>query len=352
MTLDMGNTDKLRNSAQGRPPRHQDRAAVGQPLRRRVRCRRQHHPLRAGGLEGRRPRRSRPSSRPRRQAIHGPDRLCQPHKSARRQQARPGKPRRLRRLRPFDPAGRGRMPRSTRCSRPPQPRTRPRPSARTTCSAARRTARPSDPGGRSLAVGRQAAARIRRHRLLPVGPSARRYAPLLKKMNVQSWVEFSRAVKSARPPDGSPQPSCRGWSGAPRPATRWASRPVRSVGPLRGDPVRRRAAAYRDISSGFAGAAVLSAEAQGDEVRARIQSASRSTGRGQAAEGAPRVPAGSGADRRSPGGWKNKGDGEVTSCCNSAAGPRSSQAARPLQGLAADRRRDQGGAGVLDVRLM
>ena len=66
-------------------------------------------------------------------------------------------------------------PRSMPCSRPRSARMRPRPSGRTNCSAARRAARRSSiPGGRALAAGRPAAARIRRRRLLPVRPSARR----------------------------------------------------------------------------------------------------------------------------------------------------------------------------------
>ena len=56
MTLDMGNTDKLSEfRAEARAARHQGRAAVDQPLRRGLRGRRQHHPLRARRAQRRRP---------------------------------------------------------------------------------------------------------------------------------------------------------------------------------------------------------------------------------------------------------------------------------------------------------
>ena len=58
MTYDMANTDKLVGiPRRGAAARRQGRAAVGQPLRRRFRGRRQHDPLRARGAEGRRARR-------------------------------------------------------------------------------------------------------------------------------------------------------------------------------------------------------------------------------------------------------------------------------------------------------
>jgi len=47
------------------------------------------------------------------------------------------------------------------------------------------------------------------------------YATALKRLRVQSWAEFSRAVKRrVRPRARSPRPWCRGWSGAPRPANK------------------------------------------------------------------------------------------------------------------------------------
>ena len=178
MTLDMGNTDKLSEfRAEAEPARHQGRAAVGQPLGRRVRCRRQDHPLCAGRAEGRRPAGGRGHRhRARREAVRRPHRLRQPHQSARRQQARAGKPcrrRRLRRARAEPGAGACRA--STPCSSTAQRDARGRgrrPERHVRRRGASRDHR--DPGGRGLAAGRQAAARIRRHRLLPLGPSARR----------------------------------------------------------------------------------------------------------------------------------------------------------------------------------
>jgi DNA polymerase-3 subunit alpha len=62
MTLDMGNTDKLSNSAAMPSASASRSAARDQPLRRRVRCRRGRDPLRARRDQGRRPRsRSNPS---------------------------------------------------------------------------------------------------------------------------------------------------------------------------------------------------------------------------------------------------------------------------------------------------
>ena len=50
------------------------------------------------------------------------------------------------------------------------------------------------------------------------------YAVVSKRLRVQSWSEFSRAVPApARPRARLPLPSFRAWNAAPRPATRWAS---------------------------------------------------------------------------------------------------------------------------------
>ena len=177
MTLDMGNTDKLSEfrAEAGRlglkvEPPSVNRSGVefdvdGSTI---------HYALAA--LEGRRPSGGRGDRhRARRQAVHRPDRLCEPHQSARRQQARAGKPRGLRRLRraraePGEGACRRRCHALDRAA---HARGRDRRAER----HVRRQRAPRDhrdPGGRSLAVGRQAAARIRRRRLLPVRPSARR----------------------------------------------------------------------------------------------------------------------------------------------------------------------------------
>ena len=101
------------------------------------------------------------------------------------------------------------------------------------------------------------------------------YTAVLKKLRVQSWAEFSRAVKNGRPPARSPAPWCRARNGAPRPATRWAS----SACPIRAEHYEavifsEGLAEYRDLlEPGTAVLLVLSAEVQGDDVRARIQSA-------------------------------------------------------------------------------
>ena len=84
----------------GRAARHQGRAAVGQSLGRGLRGRGQHDLLRARGAQRRRPAGGGHHRRgARRQAVRRPHRFRPPHQSARGQQARAGKPRRLRRLR-------------------------------------------------------------------------------------------------------------------------------------------------------------------------------------------------------------------------------------------------------------
>ena len=178
MTLDMGNTDKLSEfRAEARAARHQGRAAVGQPLGRRLRGRRQRHPLCAGGAQGRRPPGGRGDRRgARRAAVRRSRRFRAPHQSARRQQARARKPRRGRRLRRARSQPRARLRRrryhaGDRRSAPTSRRQWGSPN----CSAApRRARRCALPHGRAVAAGRAAAERIRRHRLLPLRPSARR----------------------------------------------------------------------------------------------------------------------------------------------------------------------------------
>ena len=142
MTLDMGNTDKLsefraeaeRLGIKVEPP-SVNRSGVG------VRGRGQHHPLRAGGAQGRRPAGGRSDRRgARRQAVRRSVGFRAPHQSARGQQARAGKPCRRRRLRRARAEPRaGASPPSTPCWRPRSARMRPSRSGRTTCSAARRS---------------------------------------------------------------------------------------------------------------------------------------------------------------------------------------------------------------------
>ena len=100
------------------------------------------------------------------------------------------------------------------------------------------------------------------------------YAAALKRLRVQSWSEFARAVKAAPAPAASPAPWWRAPSGAPRTAPKWAS----SVCPIRAAITKRCCSrrAWRNIaicsSPGTAVLLFLTAEVQGDEVRARIQS--------------------------------------------------------------------------------
>ena len=84
----------------GAAARRQGRAAVDQSLRRRVRCRGQHHLLRARRAARRRPPgRAKRSGCARRKAVRRHGRFRPPHQSARDQQARARKPRRLGRVR-------------------------------------------------------------------------------------------------------------------------------------------------------------------------------------------------------------------------------------------------------------
>jgi len=46
-----------------------------------------------------------------------------------------------------------------------------------------------------------------------LSPSARRLATVLKRLRVQSWAEFSRASRPARPRARLRRPWCRAWSG-------------------------------------------------------------------------------------------------------------------------------------------
>ena len=88
-------------SRRGRAARHQAGAAMRQPLRRCLRCRRQHHSLRAGRAQRRRRAGGAVDRRGEgHQAVHRPRRLRAAYQSARREQARAGKPRRLGRVRP------------------------------------------------------------------------------------------------------------------------------------------------------------------------------------------------------------------------------------------------------------
>ena len=127
------------------------------------------------------------------------------------------------------------------------------------------------------------------------------YAAALKRLRVQSWSEFSRAVKAG--------------AGAGRVAGTVVARTERRTknGSKMGiiglsDPsghyeavlFAEGLAQYRDLlEPGTAVLLFLTAEVQGDEVRARIQSVEPlDRGGGQDAEGPARLPARRGADRR------------------------------------------------------
>ena len=98
--------------------------------------------------------------------------------------------------------------------------------------------------GRAMAAGGTPAEGIRRDRLLPVGPSARRLCAALKRLRLQSWARVRRAVKS-----GVERRPCRRHGGgarrAPHPHRQQDGhhRAVRSHRALRGGDLRRRAAA-------------------------------------------------------------------------------------------------------------
>ena len=262
----------------GRAARHQGRAAVGQSLGRGVRGRRQHDLLRARRAQRRRPAGGGHHRRgARRKAVRRSDRLRPPHQSARGQQAGAGKPRRLRRLRHAraEPGAGARRGRRHAC-RPRNARMRPSRSGRTTCSAACRTARPSrsprsSPGSPADKLQREYDA----IGFFLSGHPLDEYASLLQKLKVQSWTEFSRSVKSG--------------ASAGRVAATVVSRTERrtKTGNKMGifglsDPSGHYEAIvfaeglqlYRDIlEPGAPVLLFLSAEAQGDEIRARIQSA-------------------------------------------------------------------------------
>ena len=153
-------------------------------------------------------------------------RLRRPHQSARRQQARAGKPGASRRLRRIRGQPRARVPGHGRgARRAPSARTMPRPSGRTNCSAAAATREPiALPQCRALAAGRAAAARIRGGRLFPLRPSARRLRRRAQETARAVLGRFFARGESRR--DRRPRRRHRGVarrSGAPAPAARWAS---------------------------------------------------------------------------------------------------------------------------------
>ena len=184
------------------------------------------------------------------------------------------------------------------------------------------------------------------------------YAAALKRMRVQSWAEFARAVRSGA--------SAGRVAGTVVARTERRTRTGSKMGIIGlSDPSGHFEAVlfseglqqFRDLlEPGSAVLLTLSAELQGDDVRARIQmvepldqaAAKLSKGlrvflRGEAPiESVAKRLEGTGAGRAA----QEKADGEVALVLMLARGHRGrGEAARPLQGLAADRRRHQGGAG-------
>ena len=279
------------------------------------------------------------------------DRFRQPHQSARRQQARAGKPRRVRRLRRAraQPGARACRRRRHALDRAAHARGRDA-SDRTTCSAARRTARPSPiPAVEPWLPADKLQREYDAIGFFLSGHPLDDYAALLKKLKraVLGRVLARGEVRRDRGPGRRDRGVAHGAAHQDRQQDGHL-RPVRSVRPLRGDHVRRRAAAVpRHARAGLAGAAVSHRRGAGRR-GARphpVGRAARSGGR-QAAEGPARVPARPGADRA--GRQAARRQGRRRGQHGAAARRRHrgrDQAARPLQGLAADRRRHQGGAG-------
>ena len=245
---------------------------------------------------------------------------------------------------------RGPMPRSMRCSRPRSAPTRRCRSGRTNCSAARPAARSLPlPAAEAVAAGRPAAARIRRHRLLPVRPSARRLRRAAQGHEgaVLGRVLARGEVRRQRRPGRRDRGVARRAAHQDRQQD-GHHRPVRSVRPLRGGAVRRRAAAIpRHARAGLAGAAVPHRAK-----RRATRSARASSPPSRSIRPPPSCRRGCAVFLRDPAPiepvakrLEGKGDGEISMVLLLDGGNEVEvQAARPLQDLAADRRRHQGGA--------
>ncbi len=175
------------------------------------------------------------------------------------------------------------------------------------------------------------------------------YAGALKRLRVQLWAEFSRAVKA-----GATAGKVAGTVVA---RTERRTRTGDRMGIVGlSDPSGHYEAVifaeglqqYRDLlEPGAAVLLFLSAELQGEEVRARIQSVEPLDKAAEKLTQGLRVFMRSEAPldslmRR----LETRGDGEVSVVRDAGRRHRGrAQAPRPLQGLAADRRRHQGGAG-------
>ena len=123
-------------------------------------------------------------------------RLRRPHQSARRQQARAGKPRRSRRLRRIRAQPRARLPGHGPCSRAPSARTSRRASGRTNCSAAAAARADRAAAGRAWLPAERLRREYEAVGFFLSGHPLDDYAAVLKKLRVQSWADFSRAVKA------------------------------------------------------------------------------------------------------------------------------------------------------------
>ena len=199
MTLDMGNTDKLAEfRAEAERLGITRGAALDQPFACRLRGRRQHHHLRAGRAQRRRQAGGGGDHRgARSRAIRRSRRLCRPHQSARRQQARTGKPRRRRRFRRIRAKPRARLPGHGRGAgtRPARARFGERRAERIV--RRRRRARADRAANAEPWLP---AERLKREYeavgFFLSGHPLDDYAAVLKKLRVQSWADFSRAVKN------------------------------------------------------------------------------------------------------------------------------------------------------------
>ena len=177
MTLEMGNTDKLaefraeaeRLGIKVEPPSINRSAADFEVAE-------QYDLLRAGGVARRRPAGGAKHHRgARRKAVHRSRRVRPPHQSARGQQARAGKPCRVRRVRRHRTEP-GRCLCRRRCADGHRAAHPGRRGARPVGTVRRRGVAGADHrhGARTVAAGRAPAARIRGGRLFPLRPPARR----------------------------------------------------------------------------------------------------------------------------------------------------------------------------------
>ena len=130
---------------------------------------------------------------------------------------------------------------------------------------------------------------------------------MLKKLRVQSWAEFSRAVKAGATAGRVAGTVVSRRSGAPRPASKMGIIGLSDpTGHYEAVIFAEGLAEHRDLlEPGTAVLLFLSAEVQGDEVRARIQSAEPlDAAAANLQQGLARFPARSlRRSRRWPSGW-------------------------------------------------